>query len=391
MTKELTFFKQEHYPYLKKEYEDKGYYIFSISSASNLQNLEEIISENNDLVIDLSVLASKIVSNDDTLFSVEQLLEHFHDRTVFISDKDDEKLRYKLRHCFDKFVEYKVTGVYEENHESFEQEKSKKKKIIDLQNNKVHEFMAQFKDGLYGHEKFKDEFEDSIYSFRVFNEIEENKIFSLFIMGVSGVGKTEVARSIHESLGGKESFAKMNFGNYSSQDALNSLIGSPRGYVGSDGGELFDKILNSDTGLILIDEFEKANTAVHNYFLDVLETGKATNSLGEELDLNGYIIVFTSNVDEDKFTTSFSPELRSRFDYIGYFDLLTYEDKCKYLDNRFNNIIEKYNNKHGSRLNVRTKNKLKKMLEVREYDNMRLLNTRIKEVFVDHLKSIEKI
>ena len=67
-------------------------------------------------------------------------------------------------------------------------------------------------------------------------------------MGPSGVGKTEVAKSIHRSLGCNGNFIKINFGNYSSKDSLNSLIGSPRGYIGSESGELFNKLLNSDSG-----------------------------------------------------------------------------------------------------------------------------------------------
>ena len=72
--------------------------------------------------------------------------------------------------------------------------------------------------------------------------------------------------------------AKVNFGIYSSHDALNRLYGSPLGYIGSDGGELLKRIQESDVGLILIDEFEKADSAVFNYFLDVLENGKVVNS-----------------------------------------------------------------------------------------------------------------
>ena len=134
----------------------------------------------------------------------------------------------------------------------------------------------------------------------------EHKILSLFLMGDSGVGKTEVARSIHKALGSKSKLAKINFGNYSSHDALNSLIGSPLGYIGSDGGELLKRVRESDIGLILIDEFEKADNAVFNYFLDVLENGKIVNSQAEEYDVSGYIIVFTSNITKENFKSKIS-------------------------------------------------------------------------------------
>lgn len=75
---------------------------------------------------------------------------------------------------------------------------------------------------------------------------------------------------------------KINFGNYSDENALSSLIGSPRGYIGSNKGELSEKILKSKSKIILIDEFEKASKPVFNFFLELLEDGAFTDSLGRE-------------------------------------------------------------------------------------------------------------
>lgn len=392
MSRNLIIFRKEQYPCLKKEYEEKGYSIYSFSRTSNLEALKDLLDVNNKLIIDISSLGISILSDDGTLYNIEQLLLYFPEETIFISDVDNENYKYKLRYCFDAFIQYYSDEVSVNGNKKDEQSEDKKvKKIIDLDSKELEQFFRKFNENLYGHEKFKNEFRENIDSFRVFNEIGEHKILSLFLMGDSGVGKTEVARSIHKSMGSQKKLAKINFGNYSSQDALNSLIGSPRGYVGSDGGELFDKVVVSDIGLILIDEFEKANTPVFNYFLDVLETGKATNSLGEEIDLDGYIIIFTSNIKRDKFNEYFSPELRSRFDYKGYFNLLTNGDKEKYVNFRFNDIIKKYNNKHGSKLNRGTHAKLVSQVDVNEYKNMRLLNGRIKQVFVEYLKHKDKI
>lgn len=113
-------------------------------------------------------------------------------------------------------------------------------------------------------------------------------------MGESGVGKTEVARTLHRCFDGKKKLAKVNFGNYSSEFSLSSLIGSARGYIGSEDGEIFIRVRDTDVGVILIDEFEKSNATLFNYFLDVLESGKIISSLAEEIDLNGFIIIFTS-------------------------------------------------------------------------------------------------
>lgn len=89
----------------------------------------------------------------------------------------------------------------------------------------------------------------------------------------------------------------------------------------------------------------------YNYFLDVLESGKIISSLAEEIDLNGFIIIFTSNISKENFTNKISPELRSRFDYKGLFTLLYNQDKKKFVEFRVKSIIKKYNAEFENKLN----------------------------------------
>ncbi|HFK5537481.1 TPA: AAA family ATPase [Elizabethkingia anophelis] len=222
--------------------------------------------------------------------------------------------------------------------------------------------------------------------FKVFNKIGEHKILSLFLMGDSGVGKTEVARAIHKALNGQSKMAKINFGNYSSDNSLNSLIGSPRGYIGSDDGEIFIRVAESDTGIILIDEFEKSNSTLFNYFLDVLENGKLVSSLAHEIDLNGFIIIFTSNISKEDFKKVISPELRSRFDYKGYFSILKDIDKLKYVEFRIDSIIRKFNKNVANVLDDDFKYDVFLQINVTKYKNMRDINKAIKRIFVEKLK-----
>ena len=261
------------------------------------------------------------------------------------------------------------------------------KKITDLDDAELDLFFSNFDARLYGHGRFKEEFKELVTSFRVFNKLGEHKILSLFLMGDSGIGKTEVARTIHKALGSQAKLAKINFGNYSSHDALNSLIGSPLGYIGSDGGELLKRVNESDIGLILIDEFEKADNAVFNYFLDVLENGKIVNSQADEYDVNGYIIVFTSNITKENFKSKISPELRSRFDYKGVFNLLTDEDKKKFVHFRVNQIITKYREFVSADIPDRLHDVIVSEINVSQFKNMRDLNKKIKDTFVAHIKS----
>src|SRR5690606_1076627 len=160
----------------------------------------------------------------------------------------------------------------------------------------------------------------------------------------------EVARTIFNCLKGNKRLAKINFGNYSNEFSLSSLIGSARGYIGSDDGEIFIRVRDTDIGVILIDEFEKSNATLFNYFLDVLESGKLVSSLAEEIDLDGFIIVFTSNISKEDFSNKISPELRSRFDYKCQFTLLYNEDKKKYVEFRVNSIVKKVNEKYETQL-----------------------------------------
>ncbi len=237
-----------------------------------------------------------------------------------------------MRFCFSTFDKWEeIYGIEHKNRDNCKIIK-KHKRIVDLSDQEFMDFQKDFRDSLYGHEKFKNEFIELLKSFQVFNALGEHKVLSLFLLGESGVGKTEVARAIYNSLGGKTTLAKVNFGNYSNEFSLNSLIGSARGYVGSDDGEIFIRVRNTDVGVILIDEFEKSNAALFNFFLDVLESGKIVSSQAEELDINGFIIVFTSNITKEDFPNRISPELRSRFDYKGRFTRLFDEDKIKYIE-----------------------------------------------------------
>lgn len=130
--------------------------------------------------------------------------------------------------------------------------------IVDIDQTDFDCVLSYINQHLYGNDLFKSRLKEELTKYRLFNRIGQQPIFSLLICGASGIGKTEVARLLHQKLAANEPMIKINFGNYSAQDALNSLIGSPRGYIGSNKGELPDKLMRSRSKVILIDEFEKA-------------------------------------------------------------------------------------------------------------------------------------
>lgn len=204
------------------------------------------------------------------------------------------------------------------------------------------------------------------------------------ICGASGIGKTEVARLLHQKLSMNEPMIKINFGNYSAQDALNSLIGSPRGYIGSNKGELPDKLMRSRSKIILIDEFEKASKSVYNFFLQLLEEGKFTDSLGREYDLNKYIIIFTSNMPKERIGEFLPPELRSRFNYKCAFWPLSINEKEQYVAFKSENYLDKIKNVCPT---IDSSLKVSDVIniDVSHYSNMRDINTEIMRQITDSL------
>lgn len=386
---ELVFYTKNQFFNFKTEQTEAGFEFISMSQLLSSQKIENLDSHQQ-YYIDLSYIVNFIKNNDLHMLNFEQLINSLEENNYFICDKAYEKdAKYLFRYVFDDFrdVEIKISENTDEVKPLQETKSSTVKKITDLNETELNLFFSTFDSRLYGHERFKEEFKDLVTSFRVFNKLGEHKILSLFLMGDSGVGKTEVARTIHKALGSKTKLAKINFGNYSSHDALNSLIGSPLGYIGSDGGELLKRVNESDVGLILIDEFEKADNAVFNYFLDVLENGKIINSQADEYDANGYIIVFTSNISKENFKTKISPELRSRFDYKGVFNLLTDEDKRKFVHFRVNEIVEKYKKFVSKDITDKLYDTIVSQIDVSKFNNMRDLNKKIKDTFVACVKS----
>ena len=235
---------------------------------------------------------------------------------------------------------YKIDKVLEL--ESFLKiEKDPIQNIVDVNQSDFDNILDYLNQNLFGNELFKKRLKEELTKYRLFNRIGQQPIFSVLICGASGIGKTEVARLLHQKLAPEEPMIKIYFGNYSAQDALNSLIGSPRGYIGSNKGELPDKLMRSRSKVILIDEFEKASKPVYNFFLQLLEEGKFTDSLGREYDLDKYIIVFTSNMPKEKIGEFLPPELRSRFNYKCAFWPLSTKEKEQYVAFKSERYLEK--------------------------------------------------
>lgn len=387
MNSTLHFYEKDDYFDFKETKISEGYFFESISKfIHNSIDISDIDVEY--LIIDISA----ITEYNSIQSLTEQVVDKFETSPFFICDiSKKEKIEYELRLAFenlknlDKDSFTKKKKEIKDSNIDESQIKKQHKKITDLDDDELDIFLNEFNSKLYGHEKFKNDFAQQIRTFRIFNKLGENKILSFFLMGESGVGKTEVARTIFNCLKGEKRLAKINFGNYSSEFSLSSLIGASRGYRDSEDGDIFMKVRDTDIGVLLIDEFEKSNATLFNYFLNVLETGLIESSLGGQIDLNGFIIIFTSNISKENFKEKISPELRSRFDYKGIFTLLSNTEKRKYIEFRSESISKKIKTEFGIELGDDLKHYLLSSINVEIFKNMRNINREIKKRFLSYL------
>lgn len=386
------FYNQIEFESIKTLFKSLKYEVISLSYfLDDLKDLNKFTPYKSGVcVIDVSILGGGYYNTGAIQAIGENVFRLFtNEEIIYICDnRYHDQLKYELRYSFEQFIDIKekYDNFFEQLPATIVTTERRHKKITDFTQDEFETFFNSFRESLYGHEKFKDDFYEIAKSFRLFNKIGEHKVLSLFLLGESGVGKTEVARALYKCLGGEENLAKVNFGNYSNEFSLSSLIGSARGYIGSDDGEIFIRVRNTDVGVILIDEFEKSNATLFNFFLDVLESGKMVSSQAVEIDINGFIIIFTSNITKEEFPTRISPELRSRFDYKGHFTRLSNQDKRKYVEYRIGSIIRKYNEHYKESLGDDVINYFVTNIPIDKYENMRDINKRIKIEFVKYIE-----
>lgn len=215
---------------------------------------------------------------------------------------------------------------------------------------------------------------------------EENRPIASFIfLGPTGVGKTELARSLAETLFSDEnSLVRIDLSEYQEQHSVARLIGSPPGYVGyEEGGQLTESIRRHPYSVILFDEIEKAHKDVFNLFLQILDDGRLTDGKGRVVNFKNTVIIMTSNLGSDIIQSAgetaqtkdrlwellrrtFRPEFLNRVDQIIVFDPLTPQQIRAIVDIQFDRIAKRL---HQQNINLEVTASARDLLAKLGYDS----------------------
>ncbi|MGS0973550.1 MAG: ATP-dependent chaperone ClpB [Candidatus Izemoplasmataceae bacterium] len=195
-------------------------------------------------------------------------------------------------------------------------------------------------------------------------------IGSFIFLGPTGVGKTELAKTLSESLfDSEQNMVRIDMSEYQERHTVARLIGAPPGYVGYDeGGQLTEAIRRKPYSVILFDEIEKAHPEVFNVLLQLLDDGRLTDSKGRTVDFKNTVVIMTSNIgseyllegiDEDGNITkstndlvmktmrqTFKPEFLNRIDDVVFFTPLTKQEIIEIIDLQVHKIGFKLQEQH---------------------------------------------
>ena len=229
-------------------------------------------------------------------------------------------------------------------------------KLMESEREKILNLGTILHKRVIGQDEAVEKVTDAIVRSRAGIQDSRRPIGSFMFLGPTGVGKTELAKALAESLFDDEhNIVRIDMSEYMEKFSVSRLIGAPPGYVGyEEGGQLTEAVRRKPYSVILFDEIEKAHPDVFNVLLQVLDDGRITDSQGRTVDFKNTIIILTSNLgseyileginnkgeltDEAKakveilLKQSFRPEFLNRLDEIVFYKPLTQTEIGKILD-----------------------------------------------------------
>ena len=228
-------------------------------------------------------------------------------------------------------------------------------KLVEGQREKLLRLEDELQKRVIGQEEAVKSVANAVIRARAGMKDEKRPIGSFIFLGPTGVGKTELAKTLARNLfDSEENIIRIDMSEYMEKYSVSRLIGAPPGYVGyEEGGQLTEAVRRKPYSVILFDEIEKAHEDVFNVFLQILDDGRLTDNKGKTVDFKNSIIIMTSNIgsnyllentnrdsiDEDirdavmrEMKGRFKPEFLNRLDDIILFKPLNNEGIKKIID-----------------------------------------------------------
>ena len=234
-------------------------------------------------------------------------------------------------------------------------------KLVSAEKDKLLNLETNMKERVKGQDEAIKLVSDAIIRARAGIKDPSKPIGSFIFLGPTGVGKTEVAKTLASNLFDSEKhMIRIDMSEYMESFNVSRLIGSPPGYVGYDeGGQLTEAVRRNPYSIVLFDEIEKAHKDVFNILLQILDDGRITDSQGRVVDFKNTIIIMTSNIGseyilENKESTLvleqlkqyFKPEFLNRIDEIIIFNSLSKDVVYSILDNIIFEIEDRLKDKN---------------------------------------------
>ncbi len=250
------------------------------------------------------------------------------------------------------------------------------KRMVQAETEKLRRMNEDMKDMVVGQEEAIQKVVKAIQRNRVGLKDPKKPIGTFIFLGPTGVGKTELARSLARYMfDSEESLIRIDMSEYMEKFTVSRLIGAPPGYVGyEEGGQLTEKVRRKPYCVILLDEIEKAHPDIYNILLQVLDDGQLTDGLGRKVDFKNTMIIMTSNIGvrqlkefgdgvgfatatrmqnaeenskaiiEKALKRTFSPEFLNRIDDVVVFNSLTKENIFNIIDILMKGVAKRLQN-----------------------------------------------
>ncbi len=250
------------------------------------------------------------------------------------------------------------------------------KRMVQAETEKLRRMSEDMRGMVIGQEDAISKVTKAIQRNRVGLKDPKKPIGSFIFLGPTGVGKTELARSLAKYMfDSEDALIRIDMSEYMEKFTVTRLIGAPPGYVGyEEGGQLTEKVRRKPYSVILLDEIEKAHPDIYNILLQVLDDGQLTDGLGRKIDFKNSLIIMTSNIGvrqlkefgdgvgfatatrmqnqeennkaviEKSLKKTFSPEFLNRIDDVVIFNSLTKENIFSIIDIVMQGVYKRLSN-----------------------------------------------